>query len=324
MRKYLYAGLWMLAGAVCWPLSGSAEPAARVGQWVLDQEEVDRALSGKFYELREAHVQDAVMEHLLETEAKTLNVSPADLLDKQADAKVAPPTKEEVAQFIKNNKSHLTGEGKGVEDQVREYMLDKKREEAREAYLKGLWEKYGAEILLHPPRVELTVPQDLVRGKVDAPITLIEFSDFECPYCRRAQGTLQAVEKEYGDKVRFAFRHYPLPFHEQAPKASEAAQCAADQGKFWPFHDALFAEGTSLAPADLKKLAGKLALDQAAFDACLDSSRHANRVAKDSAEGKQLGISGTPTFFVNGIRLVGAVPLDKFKQVIDAELKAKK
>ncbi len=324
MHTHLYTVLLILAAMACWPLSGWAGPVAKAGEWVLDQETVDKALAGKFHELREAHIQEMVVEHLLATEAKALKMTPTELLEKQADAKAVPPTKEEVAHFITANRSRLPNEGQGAEAQVQEYMLDKRRELARETYLKGLWEKHAVEVLLQPPRMQVSVPQDLLRGKADAPITIVEFSDFECPYCRRAQETLKAVEKSYGDKVRFAFRHYPLPFHEQAPKASEAAQCAADQGKFWPFHDALFTDGAALAPADLKKLAGKLDLNQATFDTCLDGGRHAERVAKDSAEGKQLGITGTPTFFVNGVRLVGAVPIEKFKKVIDAELKGKK
>ncbi|MEO5363295.1 MAG: DsbA family protein [Magnetococcus sp. DMHC-8] len=324
MRVHWQRMVWIGVGLIGWPLTGWAEPVARVGQWVLDRAQVDQALASKFHELRDSHVQEAVVEHLLSTEAKTLNLSAAELLEKQVDAKVTPPSKEEVAQFIETNRSRLPNEGKGAEEKIREYLLDKKQEKARETYLQGLWDRYKVEILLQPPRVQVGVPADLARGKADAPITIVEFSDFECPYCRRAQETLKAVEKAYGDQVRFVFRHYPLPFHEQAPKASEAAQCAADQGKFWPFHDALFAEGAQLAPAELKKLAGRLGLNQATFDGCLDSGRHGERVAKDSAEGKQLGISGTPTFFVNGLRLVGAVPLDKFKKTIDAELKAKK
>lgn len=324
MRTPLYIILAILAGAVCWPVSGWAAPVAKIGQWVLEQEELDKMLESKLYELREARIQEVVTEHLLTVEAKALNMEVSDLLEKQSDAKVVPPSTEEVAKFIEANRTHLPNEGKGVEDKVREYMLDKKKEMAREAYLKTLWSKHGVEIFLQQPRVAVDAPSDLARGKADAPITIVEFSDFECPYCRRAQATLQAVEKEYGDKIRFVFRHYPLPFHAQAPKASEAAQCAADQNKFWPFHDALFIEGAGLEPAALKKLAGTLELNQATFDGCLDSGRHAERVAKDSAEGQKLGITGTPTFFVNGVRLVGAVPLANFQKVIDAELKAKK
>ncbi|MBF0584619.1 MAG: thioredoxin domain-containing protein [Magnetococcales bacterium] len=324
MRVALYIILGMLVGAMGWPVSGWTAPVAKVGQWVLEQEELDKMLEAKLYELREARIQEVVAEHVLATEAKALNMAVSELLEKQADAKVAPPSEKEVAEFIETNRAHLPNEGKGVEAQIREYMLEKKREMAREAYLKGLWTKYAVEILLQQPRVAVNAPSDLARGKAEAPVTIVEFSDFECPYCRRAQETLKAVEKAYGDKVRFVFRHYPLPFHEQAPKASEAAQCAADQDKFWPFHDALFAEGATLELSALKTLAGKLGLNQATFDGCLDSGRHAGRVAQDSAEGQKLGITGTPTFFVNGIRLVGAVPFAKFQRIIDGELKAQK
>ncbi|MEO5340586.1 MAG: DsbA family protein [Magnetococcus sp. MYC-9] len=324
MNTYRSIVLWMLAAVACWPFTAWAAPVAKVGTWTVDQAEVDSSLLEKFHELREARLQEMVVERLLSLESQSLQTSPTELLEKQVDAKVTPPSKEEVAQFIDANRSRLPNEGMGVEEKVREYLLEKRREQARELYLKSLWSKHGVEILLQAPRVSVTAPADLARGKADAPITLIEFSDFECPYCRRAQETLKAVEKLYGEKVRFVFRHYPLPFHEQAPKASEAAQCAADQGKFWPFHDALFAEGAQLSLPELKKLAGRLGMNQATFDSCLESGRHAGRVAKDSDEGKQLGISGTPTFFVNGIRLVGAVPLDKFKKLIDEELKAKK
>lgn len=317
---------WMgcLASVLVWPMLGWSEPVAKAGSWTLSLEEVDKALADKLHELRESRIQEIVVEHLLDTEAKAKGVSANALLEMQVDAKVVPPSKEEVAQFITANRSRLPNEGQGMEDKIRDFMLDKKKDMARDAYLKELWDKNKVEILLKPPRVMVSVPNDLVRGKADAPITLIEFSDFECPYCRRAQPVLHELEKAYGDKIRFVFRHYPLSFHQQAPKASEAAQCAADQGQFWPFHAALFTEGVSLAPADLKKTAGKLGLKQAAFDECLDGGRHAGRVEKDGDEGRKLGITGTPTFFVNGIRLVGAVPLDRFKQVIDDELQGKK
>ena len=324
MYRHLRTGLLIFAGAVAFPLLGWAEPVAKVGSWILQQEEVDKALTGKFYELREERVQAMVLEHLLHQEAAALKILPSEIVEKQIKEKVKAPSKEEVAQFITENQERLPNKGKGMEDRVSGFLLEKRQDAAKESFLQELWVKYGAEILLQPPRFDVPGPLDLARGKADAPVTVIEFSDFECPYCRRAQPTLQAIEKAYGDKVRFVFRHYPLPFHQQAPKASEAAQCAADQNKFWPFHDALFRDAASLALADLKKLAGTLGLDQAKFDRCLDSDQHKGRIAEDTTIGKNLGITGTPTFFVNGVRLVGAVPLEEFKKTIDRELKAKK
>ena len=324
MYRHVRTCLLIFAGAVVFPLFGWAEPVAKVGSWILQQEELDKGLTGKFYELREERVQAMVLEHLLNQEAAALKILPSEIIKKQVSEKVKPPSREEVAQFITENRDRLPNKGTGMEDRVSGFLLEKKQDAAKENYLRTLWVKYGAEILLQPPRFEVPGPMDLARGKADAPITLIEFSDFECPYCRRAQSTLQAVEKLYGDKVRFVFRHYPLPFHPQAPKASEASQCAADQNKFWPYHDALFTDGASLSLADLKKLAGTLGLDQAKFDQCLDSDQHKGRIAEDSAVGRDLGVTGTPTFFVNGVRLVGAIPLEEFQKTIDRELKAKK
>ena len=324
MTKRLRVALSILAGVMFFPSFGWTDPVAKVGSWVLQQKDVDQGLSGKFYELREQRVQELVLEHLLTLESTAHKMDAATLLKTQVEDKILQPSKEEISQFIAANKERLPKGGNGMEDRVAGFLFDKKQEAAKEAYLKGLWNKYAAEVFLQPPRFEVSAPQDLSRGSQNAPITVIEFSDFECPYCRRAQATLQAVATAYGDKVRFVFRHYPLPFHNLAPKASEAAQCAADQGSFWPFHDALFVEGVELELGALKKLAGTLKLDQAVFDTCLDSSRHASRVASDSAEGRSLGISGTPTFFINGIRLVGAVPFAEFKKTIDAELKTAK
>ena len=319
MYRGMLVVLWGVIGVLSIPVVGWGGPVAKVGSWTLDQETVDQGLAGNFYELREQRVHALVVEQLLLTEAAALKVDPTVLVREKVEANVVKPSEQEVARFIAANRDQLPNGGKGLEERIAAHMLEKREEAAKEAYLQGLWKKYGVEVLLEPPQFEVPGPQDLARGRADAPITVIEFSDFECPYCRRAQATLKEVEALYGDKVRFVFRHYPLPFHKKAPKASEAAQCAADQKKFWPYHDALFASD-ALELADLKTLAGTLQLDQTRFDRCLDSGRYAARVAEDSADGKALGISGTPTFFINGMRLVGAVPVSEFKTLIDRVL----
>jgi protein-disulfide isomerase len=160
-------------------------------------------------------------------------------------------------------------------------------------------------------------------GDADAPVTIIEFSDFECPFCGRyVTQTYPQIKKDYVDtgKVRIVFRDYPLPFHSNAQKAAEAAECADDQGKFWDMHAKLFSNQQALDVASLKKYAGELALDQTEFDECLDSGKHAAEVQQDLADGSAAGVSGTPSFFVNGMLLVGAQPYSEFKKLIDAEL----
>ena len=297
-----------------------AEPAARIGSWTLDVADVDKKLSHKIYELREEKVQEMVIEHLLELEAKANGIKPDQVIEEMVTKKIPPLSDKDVADFIESQKDRLPNGGKGMEAKIRTYLNDKVQKNLLSAFLQSLSRKYRVELMLEPPRYVVPGPQDLSTGKADAPITIIEFSDFECPYCRRAQDTINQVKARYGDKVRFVFRHYPLPFHKKAPKASEAAQCAQDQGAFWSFHHALFEDGAKLEIPALKSLAVKLKLDSMKFNRCLDSGRHAGRIAADLADGKDLAISGTPTFFVNGVKLVGAVPLADFVDVIEPEL----
>ncbi|MBF0213760.1 MAG: DsbA family protein [Magnetococcales bacterium] len=316
---------WMPLGAVCLLLFApvvQAEPVAKVGSWSLSLEEVDRALAVKIHELRETKIREMVLEHILTVKGAEEKVDPEQVVEKLM-GKVPGPSETEVKEFIKKNKDQLPNNGEGLEEQIKEHLLDEAKKEAEGKVLTKLLQQYDPEILLKAPRFTVTGPEDLSKGDVKAPVTIIEFSDFECPYCRRAQVTLKKVQEAYGDKVRMVFRHYPLPFHTKAPKASEAAQCAADQGKFWPMHDLLFEDKTNLDLPDLKKAAKSVGLDQAAFDKCLESGKHGTRVTADLTDGKKLGVTGTPTFFINGVRVVGAQPFEKFKSVIDEELKEK-
>ncbi|MBF0357458.1 MAG: DsbA family protein [Magnetococcales bacterium] len=318
MLRPTFALLALLAVII--PTTVSAEPAASVGSWKLDVADVDKQITHKIYELREAKVQEMVIDHLLELEAKANGIAVNQVMDEMVNKKIPPLTDADVTAFIEANKGQLPEGGKGMDAKIRSYLQNQLEENLQGMYLRSLTNKYQVAFLLKPPRYTVPGPQDLSKGPATAPITIIEFSDFECPYCRRAQETINKVEKKYGDKVRFVFRHYPLPFHKKAPKASEAAQCAKDQGAFWPFHDALFAKGSKLEISEYKKLAKKLKLNSKQFDHCLDSGSYASRVAADSKDGKSLGITGTPTFFINGIKLVGAVPFTDFTEVINQEL----
>ncbi|MBF0260201.1 MAG: DsbA family protein [Magnetococcales bacterium] len=317
---------WLpLSAALLWlsaPLPAWAEPVAKVGSWVLSLEEVDRALAVKIHELRETKIRELVLEHILTVKGAEEKVPPEQVVEKLM-GKVPDPSAAEIKAFIQKNKDQLPNNGEGMDEQIKEHLSDEAKKEAEGKVLTMLLKKFEPEILLKAPRFTVTGPEDLSRGDAKAPVTIIEFSDFECPYCRRAQATLKKVTEAYGDKVRMVFRHYPLPFHAKAPKASEAAQCAADQGKFWPMHDVLFEDKAGLDPADLKKTAKTIGLDMAAFDKCFDSGKHGARITADLTDGKKLGVTGTPTFFINGVRVVGAQPFEKFKSVIDDELKEK-
>lgn len=156
------------------------------------------------------------------------------------------------------------------------------------------------------------------RGPNGAPVTIVEFSDFQCPYCRQAEPTLKQVRSKYGDRVRIVYMDFPLGFHPQAMGAALAARCADEQGRFWAYHDALFAGQSGLSTPALKDLAVRLNLDTASFDSCLDQRKYESNVLSDKAKGKNANVSGTPTFVVNGTAFAGAQPLSAFESAIDA------
>jgi protein-disulfide isomerase/copper chaperone CopZ len=161
-----------------------------------------------------------------------------------------------------------------------------------------------------------------VRGDFEAPITLVEFSDFECPFCGRHFPTLNKILSDYKGKVRLVYKHFPLSFHPNAQKAAEASECASEQGKFWEYHDKLFENQTSgYSLEKFKQWARDLGLNVTKFNDCLDSGKYAQKVQADYQEGLQKGVNGTPATFVNGQLVSGALPYEVFKQIIDSALK---
>lgn len=172
-----------------------------------------------------------------------------------------------------------------------------------------------------PQKVNVDISGKIARGKADAPVTIVEFSDFECPFCGRAQPTVKQIEQTYGDKVKLVFMHYPLPFHASAQKAAEASECALDQGKFWEMHDKMFDNQQALSVDQLKGYAKDLGLNTTQFNTCLDSGSKAKAISADMAKGQAAGVEGTPTFIINGVPVVGAQPYSAFSSVIDAALK---
>lgn len=173
------------------------------------------------------------------------------------------------------------------------------------------------------PRASASADNDPVKGLESAPVTIIEFSDFECPFCARfIEQTLPQIEEKYikTGKVKLVFRDFPLPFHRNAQKAHQAAECADEQGRFWEYHDLLFENYQSLDEKSLKNYAENIGLNMTQFNECLNSEEMASEVQKDLNDGSQYGVRGTPTFFINGIELVGAQPYSVFEQIIEQEL----
>ena len=174
-----------------------------------------------------------------------------------------------------------------------------------------------------PSAVKVSIDDDAVLGDENAKVTMIEFSDYECPFCgRHFEQTYPQIKKEYIDtgKVKLVFRDFPLSFHPQAQKAAEAAECAGEQGKYFEMHDKLYSNQESLSVDNYKKWAKEIGLDTVKFNDCLDSGKMASEIAKDMADGTSYGVKGTPGFFINGKPVSGAQPFSVFKQAIDAEL----
>jgi protein-disulfide isomerase len=316
------------------PTKGS-DPVARVGDEVITLDEVERSvqpqlakLAEQRYEVLDQKLDQMIADKLLAQEAKRRGLSVEDLIKADVLAKAPDIPEAEVVAFINQNRARLPKlEEQELRLKVWDYLRGQKVAEQRQAYVQQLRDKGKVTVLLEEPagtRVAVSGDQGFVRGAKDAPVTIVEFSDFQCPYCKTANATVKQVLERYPGKVRLVFRDFPLAsIHPQAPKAHEAARCAAEQGKFWEYHDLLFDRSPKMTPADLKQYAQELKLESAAFDKCLDSGKHAAAVDKDAQEGAGLGLTGTPSFFINGKQLVGAQPLTAFQKIIDNELAKK-
>lgn len=173
-----------------------------------------------------------------------------------------------------------------------------------------------------PQRFEVSADDDPARGPEDAPVVIIEFSDYQCPFCRRfRQQTFDRLFETYGDQIRFVYRDFPLTqIHPEAVNAAIAANCAGEQGQYWAYHDKLFEQAQGLSHEAYLAYARELGLDMEAFQACLQDPAQKKEVLADRDTGVQLGVTGTPTFFINGIPVVGAQPFEVFQQIIDQEL----
>ncbi len=202
-------------------------------------------------------------------------------------------------------------------DQVKSQLIEMMN---RQALIERLRKDEPVKILLEPKRLAVNSSGHPSLGAKDAPVTIVEFTDFQCPFCKATEATLKDLRTKYGDKIRLVHMDFPLPFHQHAMDAANAARCANDQGKFWEFRDSVFANQGKLAPADLKETAKTLGLDTTKFDACFDKATYDAQIKADQAAGEKAGVDGTPAFFIDGRPLTGAQPASKFEELIDDEL----
>lgn len=282
-------------------------------------------LSQALYEARRAVVDELIANALINQEAKARGMDRSAIIEQEITSKVSPVTDTEIATWYQANQGRVQGASLDqVRQPIRNYLTQERMQLARQRYLEELKSKTPVRVTLEPPRLTVAAAKGAVKGGANAPIEIIEFSDFQCPFCQRAQPTIEQVLKTYGDRVRLVYRHFPLGNHPQARPAAEASECAAEQSRFWPYHDKLFANPSRLADADLKQHAAELGLDVSKFNACVDSHKYKAQVETDMRDGEEAGVSGTPAFFINGRMISGAQPFDAFKRVIEEELALKK
>jgi protein-disulfide isomerase len=340
-------GVLFLAGLACSGTQGAAQaPAATTSQepdqvvaeiggrritlkevddkWL----EVDPAEQSRVtqlvYQNRRNVLDQMVGDLLIEQAAKAAGQPAEQFLNEQTAKRVTEPTDAEVKEFFEANKERTQGRTLDqLRDAIREFLKGQRQLQARAQLVDDLKKKSATPIrvMLDPPRRDVAIAaHDPVRGPASAPITIIEFSDYQCPFCGRVTPTLDKLRAAYPDRIRFVFKDFPLPTHPLAPKASEAAHCASEQNKYWEMHDRIFANQQALEVPSLKKHAADLGLDLAKFNQCLDSGKHAENVQADLEDGQKLGVQSTPTMYINGRPVIGAQPYEYFVSVIEEEL----
>jgi protein-disulfide isomerase len=317
----------LMAGALSMSAAEGVKPVATIGGAAISMSELDTAIGSRLirlrtdeYNIRRAVLDDLIATRLLDAEAARRHVTTAELVKAEIETRITAPDIAEIEPVYEGVAEHYPGMTK---EQVLADIADGMRRQRigvrRTQFIKELKAAAGVRVNLEPPRVAVKA-EGPSRGGADAPVTIVEFSDFECPFCGHAVETLRQVEKSYGDKVRIVFRDYPLFSHRTAKRAAEAAHCADEQGKFWEMHDQLFSKGGPLSDGDLYRFASQAGTDRQKFDACLTSGKYKEAWKPSQDEGNRVGVNSTPSFFINGRLIVGAAGLDAFSKIIDEEL----
>jgi predicted DsbA family dithiol-disulfide isomerase len=283
-------------------------------------EEFLRQPEDRQFEMRERAVRDIVQEHIIEIEARKQAKTPEEVYE-AIENSVPEPTDEEVADWYSKNHGRLRGAKlEDVSGPIKELLVNEGRSQALKAFLDPKLEALAWQMLLAPPRKELATTR-LVRGSASAPVTIIAFSDYQCPYCVRAEPILAQVLERYPEQVRLVHRHFPLDtIHPFARPAAEASMCAEEQGKFWEYHDGIFARRGKLEEGSFAEIGSALGLDAEALSSCIEERRYKDFVEADFTAGKEAGVTGTPSFFLNGISLKGARDADDLSRHVDLEL----
>ena len=327
----LLAGLVALALLFASETPRSQKPVAEVNGHVITTAELERAvgpsvskLQEQIYQLRKDKLEALIDNKLVAEEAARRGLTAEALVAAEVDAKIEAVTDDEVKAFYEAGKARLGKDEPALRDRIRSHLWEQKRSARQGAFLESLRAQAKVVYRLPPPdvyRVEVPVEGAPFRGGASAPVTIVKFEDFHCPYCKRAQATLSQILLKYGDRVKIVHRDFPIDtLHPGARLAAEAGRCAKEQDKFWPFHDLLYSNSPKTDPEQLKAYAQQVGMNMGAFDQCVSRETYKEAVQKDVDLGLELGLSGTPSFFINGRLFSGAQPFENFVEVIDQEL----
>ncbi len=285
----------------------------------LADKEAGKLLQAKYkYYLAERDALELYIEdQLLEMQAKKEGVTLDELYKRHVAINVPEPTEDQLRFYYEGVQTDESYES------ARTHIIDTvhqlRTKKARDAYLAELRAQYGVVVELSQPSARVEVADAERLGSEKAPVQIIEFADYECPYCQKVNDDLRRLREQFGDQVSLVFKDFPLPSHPLAARAAEAARCAGAQGKFWEFHDALF-QNKRLQTSELKLQARTLKLDTASFDKCLDGGEQIAVVKKDAQEARRLGLEGTPSFFINGHFMSGSIGYEKLRGTVLQEL----
>ncbi len=311
-----------------------AELAEVNGQSILDsdlQKYAGREIAAQrenLYKLEKQKLDEYITAFLLTQEAKKRGVSVETLLNQEVNSKILSVDDDEIAAFYKLDKARIALDLDKAREPIRAYLRSQKIEAQKALFFKSLRAKAKIVTYLEPPpvfRAELSIAGEPFKGPEKARVTIVKFEDFQCPFCKQVQPTFKELLTRYNGKVRLVHKDFPLEsIHPQARQAAEAARCAYEQGKFWEYHDTLYANSPKASADDLKSYAQQIGLNVDSFDRCFASRKYKAVVQQDLNQGIQLGLTGTPTFFFNGREISGNQPLTAFEAIIDQELASAK
>lgn len=328
IRRLLLAGLMFFA--VSTTLAADDTVVATVNDHNITEKEV-MALAkqnmmkilAQMYEIKKAAADDLIDEHLLSLEAKKKDLT-VEQLKKQIRDKVGVVSESEAQTIYQLQKKRFKdAEFKDVKDDLMAQLTNQKKQMALVDFVDDLRKAATITVNLERPRAEVSVDDDPEQGEKNAPVTLIEFSEFQCPYCKKTRPVIDRIMSEYKGKVRYVFRDFPLSFHEQAKGAANAANCAHEQGKYWEYNRKLWEVQGSQTEEKLLSLGTELKLNEGKFTACVKGKKYYKEIDADLNEGENYGVTGTPAYFINGVFLSGAQPYESFKELIDEELEKK-